>query len=117
MDAFFILIDGYRDAEKTYPVIVTDDNWMVGDTVSILFDIDKQKQEAIDSCGFGLHANNGSVQIPFKVIERRHGVAWKQTGHLQRLGSAGITLQATSGHWEDVFRWVCFDEKPTWAES
>lgn len=98
------------------------DSWMVSDSVSLMFDVSEEIHRAINRMEF-LHVRSHgntmgnapySVHMKFKVVKRSHGAVWKATGKLLSLGSS-IWLEASNRTWEEVFRWVCLDEKPDWA--
>lgn len=98
-------------------------SWMVGDEVSILFDVSEEIHRAVDLLGpsrirsYGTPMGNApySVHMKFKVVKRSHGATWKATGKLLSLGSS-IWLEAANRQWEEVFRWVCLGEVPRWGE-
>lgn len=93
----------------------------VGDEVSMLFDITEEQYAGINSLehhevqGYNLH-DKYSVHIPFVVVKRSHGLAWKRVGNLQRLGTSYI-LEAASGLWEDVFCYICLNQSPPWLRN
>lgn len=119
IDSSFFLVDGQAIAPL--------DHWHVGDEVSLLFDIEPEQAEAINRRGraypeIRAYSDSGGghdpkrwyVHIPFLVVKRTHSASWRDTGRLQTIGTS-VTLEATSGYWEDVFLWVCCGEHPEWA--
>jgi hypothetical protein len=94
----------------------------IGDSVSIIFDIPQKIADMVsesglsDSAGIRIYKDNNtySVHIPFKIIERDHSFSWNDIGTLQTLGTS-IYVEAKSGYWEDMFKWICLNERPIWA--
>ena len=103
----------------------------VGDEISILFHISKEKGDIInykydrsdDENRFPhayidtLHDDEiVMISIPFIIIKRVHGMYWKCVGNLESTGIS-ITVQSPSKDWEDIFRWVCMNKEPKWADE
>ena len=103
-----------------------------GDKVVLFWDITEEQYHAINeniNPSEGLRAYKDVsiggekpcryyVAIPFKVIERRRALFFRENDSLSlNDGGYTITLQAENGYWEDVFKWVVMKEKPTWADD
>jgi hypothetical protein len=58
------------------------------------------------------------VRIPFRVVEREHSLAHRrgEVGHIRYHGLT-ITLEAENGWAEDIFKWICLKDVPSWAEG
>ncbi len=117
LDASFFLSDGPKHGDVS--------KWHVGDGVSVLFEIDRSMVDAINenvtsesgvraNCDFG--RDKGMVHVRCVVVQRHHACVWKEVGNLQDLGTS-VVLEAISGQWEDVLRWVVLDERPVWVPS
>jgi len=108
IDASFFLMDG-RDVYNA-------SDWLVGDSVSVMFEATDEIKEALDDQGFDdVRVCDNYIHVPCTVIKRRHACSWKAVGELQLLTKCSITLQADSGHWEDVLEWITTGKKPVCA--
>ncbi len=111
-----------RDIDSSYFVkngMVHDslERFHVGDAVSIMFSVTEREQKLLRECApSDIHEFNGKVHIPFTVVGRSHGLTWVSVGVLQMLGS-DLKLQATSGEWEDVFKWIACGIVPSWISE
>lgn len=104
------------------------EQYMIGDQVVIRFSISPEMARVInemiptredvvpysESGTIGLDNDEWGIHMKFRVVARGHMLAWKSTGHLNSR-TVQVTLEAVNGWWEDVFLWVCLDQKPAWA--
>jgi hypothetical protein len=111
VDAGFSLYDGDK---LTYP------DWHVGDTVSFMFTASEEIAAAMEEyqpCDdYQFRAFDGYVHIPCVVVFRHHSAVWRDVGKFQML-TDGVTLEAKTGHWEDVLVWVTTGKKPSWVPN
>lgn len=98
------------------------DRFQKGDELNLLWDVSPEIGIAINTLGLAdprAHNMSGewSVHIPFTVVERSHSVCQykEESGTFRYLGLS-ITIEAQTGHWEDIWRWVLEGERPEWAE-
>lgn len=113
MNASFNLYDRHFDRETLGDL----SHYLVGDVVVVCFKGMHEKELAIvENCpdqtiGFGGH---GLLHIMCVVVQRSHSIVWESTGKFVPLITASVVLEAQSGFWEDILRWVILDEKPAW---
>ena len=109
IDASFILLNGSDTTDATQ-------HWHVGDSVSICFDSQSDKIQAIRE-GFSdaYISDEGFIGVQCVVVKRYHSVVWKSIGVLNHLQDSNITLEAESGMWEDVLLWIVKNKRPEWA--
>lgn len=100
------------------------DHWHIGDIVSVMFDVPRHQSKAINYAGFAdvrvvesLFGSTDIIHIPCKVIERRHAMSWRDVGKFQDVLGTSVTLEASSGRWEDVLLWIVLGEKPSWISE
>ena len=95
--------------------------YQIGDVVGVCFADQHAKQKAIiKHCpvGFGFnYGDEGFIQVLCVVVQRHHSILWKSIGRFEEIPGCGIVLEAKSGYWEDVLRWIIVDEKPEWVPS
>lgn len=103
-------------------------NLHTGDTFKLLLDVTGEQVEAINEMKHvGLSANykldfsdrnksTGTVFIPFRIVEISHCFSWHEVGLLGLVDSS-VYIEAESGYWEDVFRWLCMGERPPWVHE
>lgn len=115
IDSSFMLMNGPEPGDTSA--------WMMGDAVSVLFDIpNEQADEINDSLSEetgvrvckSMFGKTSTVDVPCVVVKRSHACAWRETGRLQDLGPS-ITLEAVNGYWEDVLKWIILGQIPTWV--
>jgi len=112
LDASFGLWDGERLADVS--------SYQVGDTVSVCFPDEREKQAAINenqpaSGDYYFGSGDGFIRVKCVVVRRSHSVVWKDTGKLQELMGMSIVLEAADGYWEDVLKWIMLGERPAWV--
>jgi hypothetical protein len=104
IDSSFTLYDGKLPSQEL---------WMVGDEVSIIFEINDAIREAIQE--FALNDTRtieAWVHLPCIVVRRSHCLAWKSTGKMECVGTGHVTLEAISGDWEDILIWIITGKNP-----
>lgn len=109
LDAGFSLWDGEKLGDVS--------NYQVGDVVGVCFADQQKKQDAIrEHCpmGFDFWGNGGFIQVLCVVVKRTHSVAWKSVGRFDALITCNVVLEAESGYWEDVLKWIVLNERPEW---
>lgn len=100
----------YEGDKLTHP------NWHVGDHVSVMFEATKEQIEAVENYGKdGFRICDGMAHVRCVVLQRYHSVVWKSVGTLQA-SSSSVTLQATTGEWDDLLAWIITGKRPEWAE-
>lgn len=92
--------------------------WFTGDSISVCFDGQGDKIKAItaDCPGrfdFNQH-DDDFLSIPCEVVKRHRSIIWRDVGRFEELITCSVTLEATSGYWEDVLLWVILNQKPEW---
>jgi hypothetical protein len=109
LDASFSLWDGNNLGDVS--------SYHVGDIVGVCFADLHEKQDAIkEHCpmGFDFFANDGFIQVLCVVVKRHHSIVWKSVGRFDSLTTCNVVLEAESGYWEDVLKWIVTNEKPKW---
>jgi hypothetical protein len=108
VDAFFFLKDGERTAHPT---------WVVGDSVTVLFDATEEQESAVLEVGFDdVSIFDKKAHIPCTVVKRNHSIVWRNVGEFQVLCDS-VTLEANSGIWEDLLVWIVIGTRPGWASE
>lgn len=96
------------------------DGYHVGDSVSVMFEVNGEHVEAVNSLGredfrISLYMSGQTMaHIPCKVVERHHTIYWKEVGKFQQ-ASSSIVLEAVDGFWEDLLQWIASGIVPSWA--
>ena len=109
LNTAFFFCDGDRVAKL--------DRFLVGDEVYILFDVSPAQAAAIDECGFDeTRVRDRTVHVPCIVRARHHAMTWQKVGEFQDLGMT-IVLEAATGLWEDVLKWIVLGTPPRWAST
>jgi hypothetical protein len=99
--------------------------YLIGDSVHLLFEVTKEQAEAINALGKSDHrisvdslVREPIAHIPFRVVERGHALSLmpRSNNTMQHL-SASLTLEATTGYWEDFLIWILDRQKPEWVDE
>ena len=88
------------------------ENFLVGDSISVMFCVSPEQKESIKQMALPVYGD--MVHIPCTVIKRSHAVVWTEVGRLDLISTNNIELQADSGYWEDILKWVIFNDPPEW---
>lgn len=109
IDARFILQNGSGISLATQ-------HWHVGDNVSICFENQADKSQAIrENFSDAYISDEGFIGVQCVVVKRYHSAVWKEIGVLNHLQDSNVTLEAESGMWEDVLLWIIKNKRPEWA--
>lgn len=104
------------------------DRFMVGDFVSVMFPVNKEKYDAMDDLdrrviGPDLHLVSSFgptteyyAHIPCTVVRRSHAISWHTMGEMRDYGLS-IVLEADTGYAEDLLLWIMLGERPPWASD
>lgn len=110
IDASFILKSGNEMSNATQ-------HWHVGDSVSICFDAQTDKIQAIrENFSDAYISDEGFIGVQCVVVKRYHSAVWNGIGVFNHLQDSNVTLEAESGMWEDVLLWIMKDMCPEWAK-
>lgn len=101
--------------------------YSVGDKVSLMLDVPDWQVWAIkENClDKEVKISTGNypcdqqyVWIEFRIVEKRHvlHMSRKNHGHLEPM-SLSLCLQAVSWGHEDLFKWLCMGELPSWMRE
>lgn len=110
IDASFILRNGTEISSATQ-------HWHVGDIVSICFENQADKVQAIrENFSDAYISDDGFIGVQCVVVRRYHSAVWKSIGVLNHIQDSNVTLEAESGMWEDVLLWIVKNKLPEWAK-
>jgi hypothetical protein len=116
MDASFYL--GSRGSSG--PIVGNVSHWHIGDTVAVCFPGQRELiTQVCRNCPHGFDFPNGGdlLQVLCTVVKRSHSIVWESVGRFDELTTCSVTLEAESGYWEDVLKWVILGQKPAWVSE
>jgi hypothetical protein len=86
-------------------------SWHAGDTVAVCFAISKE-QESLILDNTELPVGSGLASVMCVVVRRSHSIIWRSVGRFESLITCSVLLEAESGQWEDVLRYIIFGKMP-----
>lgn len=112
LDASFTLFNGEGIGDTS--------KYSIGDTVGVCFDNQKDKQDAIRQHGpreVKSVGDSGFIMVRCIVVKRHHSIVWQSIGRFRELISCSVVLEAESGFWEDVLKWIVIGTSPDWIPN